>query len=211
MTHRDAEAPTPPEDHAQSSGEAPAEDSATQLSQALAQAEASAARAALLEVQLSRAQSELANRQERLDEVLRAYRHMDEEYRRSRERLERELRRDLEAEKNKTIAAFFEVADNLERSVEAARQRPNFDALLGGIELVSQQFRGILERQGVEPIPAEGQPFDPDHHEAVGVVPVESASQHQTVVRVFRSGYRVGATVLRPAMVQVGHHASSSA
>ncbi len=66
-----------------------------------------------------------------------------------------------------------------------------------GTRLVERKFRAILERQGLTPIAALGQPFDPALHEAV-------AGSGPVVTQEYRRGYRLGDRVLRPSMVVVG-------
>jgi molecular chaperone GrpE len=151
-------------------------------------------------------EAELHAQTKRLDEVHRAYRNFTEDTRRANERREREAERELEDKRTAMIKAFFEVADNLDRSAEAARSSRSFDALMDGIELVRAQFLRALEGLGVEPLNAQGEPFDPTLHEAVATLPVQDPALHQTVVAVFRQGFRAGNAVLRPAMVQVGQY-----
>ena len=69
-----------------------------------------------------------------------------------------------------------------------------------GVELVYADFVSVLERAGVERIPTNGHPFDPEVHEAVLHEPGDG---DPTVVETMRSGYRLRGRVLRPAMVKV--------
>jgi molecular chaperone GrpE len=67
----------------------------------------------------------------------------------------------------------------------------------------------VLARQGVTRIEAAGQPFDPGHHEAVGVGPADGAPPG-TVIDVTRSGFERGGHVLRPAEVVVSRSEPSN-
>lgn len=69
-----------------------------------------------------------------------------------------------------------------------------------GVELAYADFVSVLERAGLERIPTDGTPFDPEVHEAVLHEPGEG---EPTVVETMRSGYRLKGRVLRPAMVKV--------
>ena len=69
-----------------------------------------------------------------------------------------------------------------------------------GVELAYADFVAVLERAGVERIPTDGQPFDPEVHEAVLHEP---GTGEPTVVETMRAGYRLKGRVLRPAMVKV--------
>ena len=71
--------------------------------------------------------------------------------------------------------------------------------------IASLQRKGdVYKRQGVERIPAVGEPFDPKWHEAIGQVPVEAEEQVDTVVEEIRPGYKIGDKLIRVAMVRVG-------
>jgi molecular chaperone GrpE len=67
-----------------------------------------------------------------------------------------------------------------------------------------QKLQQLLDREGVQPIEAQGQWFDPTWHEAVGTVPHQEAGvKPQTVIEVVEAGYRLDERVLRPARVIV--------
>lgn len=69
-----------------------------------------------------------------------------------------------------------------------------------GVELAYADFVAVLERAGLERIPTDGSPFDPEVHEAV----LHDAGEGEpTVVETMRHGYRLKGKVLRPAMVRV--------
>ena len=69
-----------------------------------------------------------------------------------------------------------------------------------GVELAHAELVGVLERAGLERIPTDGAPFDPEVHEAVIHEPGDG---DPVVVETMRSGYRCNGRVLRPAMVKV--------
>jgi len=74
-----------------------------------------------------------------------------------------------------------------------------------GMRAIQRKLRGALEASGVTEIRAEGEPFDPNIHEAIGEAPGESG----TVVNEVQRGYRLGNRVIRPAMVMVGNGQAS--
>ena len=89
--------------------------------------------------------------------------------------------------------------DDLERALQ---NRPVDDSWAGGIELIARKFQSVLESEGVKRIEAEGQPFDPNFHEAISHEPNEDVpSEH--VIAVVRNGYVIGERVIRPALVRV--------
>jgi molecular chaperone GrpE len=89
--------------------------------------------------------------------------------------------------------------DNLDRALEAAAKD---DPLLDGVRLVRAELGAALARAGVESYSPKGEAFDPALHEAMAQQPVEGA-ESGTVVEVYQPGYRLGASVIRPARVVV--------
>jgi molecular chaperone GrpE len=106
----------------------------------------------------------------------------------------------------KLALALLPAIDNLDRALahaDGAGEAENGAAsFVSGIEHVRKDVIEALGRVGIEPYSPEGQPFDPQYHEAVAQQPVEGA-QPGTVVEVFQRGYRLGEHVLRPARVVV--------
>src|SRR5437763_1013086 len=78
---------------------------------------------------------------------------------------------------------------------------------LEGLLVVERRLLAVLEREDVRPIPALGQPFDPERHLAVAVAR-DNRVPDGTVVAEERRGYRLGARVLRHAEVVVARHRS---
>jgi molecular chaperone GrpE len=89
--------------------------------------------------------------------------------------------------------------DNLDRALDAAATD---DPLLDGVRLVRGELSAGLARVGIESFGAAGDTFDPVEHEAVAQQPVEGA-RSGSVVEVYQPGYRLGASVIRPARVLV--------
>jgi molecular chaperone GrpE len=118
------------------------------------------------------------------------------------------LKRRMEQERGETarlanaslVINLLPLIDDLERALR------NVDANLAGLTwidgvwLIYRKFQAILENAGVTEIPAEGQVFDPQVHEAIGEGPGEDGK----VVSVVQKGYQLGNRVVRPAMVIVG-------
>lgn len=121
-----------------------------------------------------------------------------ENYRKRVQRESEQLRARTSAE---VMEDILPVLDNFERALKAAMEHD--EKLLGdGVELVYSQLRGALEKRGLCEIEAEGQPFDPTHHEAVLCRPSEEHVEG-TVLEVLEKGYRVEDRIVRPAKVIV--------
>jgi molecular chaperone GrpE len=91
--------------------------------------------------------------------------------------------------------------DNLERATEALRASAA-PGIGEGLELVHKQLLATLAKHGVQPIPALGQPFDPNLHEALVQQP-DVDHPEGTVVAELGKGYRLHDRVLRPTKVAV--------
>lgn len=94
--------------------------------------------------------------------------------------------------------------DNLERALAQAKDEENEQLLefVKGIEMVQQNFYDALKKSKIERVDPKGEPFDPNHHEAVGIVQTDEV-QPDHVAQVFQAGYTLHDRVIRPAMVQV--------
>jgi molecular chaperone GrpE len=142
------------------------------------------------------------------------YRESAAEFEQVRARLRRDMDKEIERARRGVLADFLDVVDNLDRALAAARDSgpahadtpgaPPHANLVKGIELVRDLMLAKLASYGVEPVAAEGQPFDPQLHEAVSILSVTAPEQDERVVGVVRTGYTVGGDVLRPAAVVVG-------
>ena len=98
-----------------------------------------------------------------------------------------------------TIEKLLPVVDNLERALEAAGEE---SALRSGVEMVLRQTLDTLAKLGVETIDPRGQPFDAELHNAVMQGSAEEG-EPGTVCLVLKKGYKLGARVIRHAMVKV--------
>ena len=100
-----------------------------------------------------------------------------------------------------TVAAFLPVYDNLER---ALKQETCDEAYAKGVEMTMKGLQDALTKLGVELIPALGETFDPNCHNAVMHVEDDSVGEN-TVVEVFQQGFTCGDKVIRFAMVKVAN------
>ena len=113
---------------------------------------------------------------------------------------EREGLRQFVAEE--ILKKLLPIADNFERALAAAADTRDYDKLIGGINAVYRQMQEFLTREGVTPIDALYQPFDPNIHNAVLR---EETDEHpeNMVIEELQRGYTLGTRVLRPTMVKV--------
>ncbi|HWF26349.1 MAG TPA: nucleotide exchange factor GrpE [Solirubrobacteraceae bacterium] len=102
---------------------------------------------------------------------------------------------------SKLALELLPAIDNLDRALAAVDGTAGAE-LTSGIKLVHDEILAALGRAGIEPFSPEGEPFDPQHHEAVAQLLAEGA-EPGTVIEVYQRGYRLGEVVLRPARVSV--------
>ena len=170
----------PAEDAEDAEGEKPADD-------AKAEAEKAAA-------ELAAAKAEAA---EWKDKFMRLHAEWDTYRRRTNEQREAEKVRAAE----KLVTSLLPVIDDFERTIDYAEKNGEGE-LLGGVRAVHSKFVGVLEKDGVEVIDPAGEAFDALEAQAVATVP-DTEAFDETVHEVYQKGYRLGAKIIRPAMVTV--------
>jgi molecular chaperone GrpE len=105
------------------------------------------------------------------------------------------------------LSQFLPVVDDFERALGSLPDSERGNSWVAGMEMIHAKLNGLLERAGVKKVDALGKPFDPKEHEAVATEPGTSGS---VVTEVYQAGYKVGDTLLRPAMVKTGDPISES-
>jgi molecular chaperone GrpE len=128
-----------------------------------------------------------------------------ENYRRRQQRLAQDA---TGTERERLLNAFLGVVDDLERALAAPVSGEEgvgaAESVRRGVELTHRAAVQLLEKEGVEPVEAEQQPFDPNWHEAVATVGRNGHElEPDTVIQVVEPGYRLGDRLLRPAKVVV--------
>ncbi len=149
--------------------------------------------------------SAAADEEEKLKQALREqedkYLRLLAEYDNYRKRSLKEKENAWTTAKADAVKEFLPVYDNLER---ALKQETADEAYARGVEMIMTQFRTTLEKLGVTEIPAQGQTFDPNLHNAVMHIDDESFDVN-TVAEVFQTGFQIGDKVIRHAMVKVAN------
>jgi len=103
----------------------------------------------------------------------------------------------------KMVNDLLPVVDNLERAMAAVDlENEAFAAIVEGIKLTHKSFVDALARHQVKVVDPQGEPFDPNFHQAVSVVPNPDVEPN-TVITCFQKGYTLHGRLVRPAMVVV--------
>jgi molecular chaperone GrpE len=123
------------------------------------------------------------------------------EFENYRKRMTRSQERLVDAELQRFVQQLLEVLDEFDLALIAAERQPDFEAFRKGVELVYAKLAETLRAEGLERIEAEGKAFDPNEHEALMQTGDGEGDPH--VAEIFRQGYRLRGTVIRPASVRV--------
>ena len=122
------------------------------------------------------------------------------------ENVRRRAQRDVEnAHKfavEKLLSDLLPVIDSLEKAVEAAKTTENPDSMAEGIRLSLKLFVSTLEKAGIAIVDPLGEPFDPQLHEAMAMVPNPDAEPN-SVMDVMQRGYTLNGRLVRAAKVVV--------
>ncbi|MCA9657799.1 MAG: nucleotide exchange factor GrpE [Myxococcales bacterium] len=114
-----------------------------------------------------------------------------------KKRVRREIDDTVFRARQDLLKSFLPTVDNLERALELASDH---EQLAKGIDMVLKEFLGALGKQGIEPVPSVGTPFDPSMHEALQQL---DSPDHPPgyVIREFEKGFKAGDRLLRAARV----------
>jgi molecular chaperone GrpE len=149
--------------------------------------------------------------EDRLAEVLNAYRQFKVENEGFRERVSRDVERRFEERHERILLKFIDILDNLDRALEAAEQTFAGNPLIEGLILVRTQLLQTLQQEGLERIPVLGLAYNPAYSEAVGTQPVAEREHDNVVVRELLRGYRLNGRVARASRVLVGQYDEQAA
>jgi molecular chaperone GrpE len=168
-----------------------------------AEAISTPSRSELLE-QLQEAERALAATREQADENLRNWQRTAADFSNYKRRTEEERRAaDLFANAV-LLARLLAVLDDFDRALDNVPEDAH-ESWVEGVQLVERKLRGLLEAEGVTPIEAIGQPFDPNLHEAV-VHEDTAEAPDNTVIGEVQKGYLLHERVLRPSLVRVANN-----
>lgn len=149
---------------------------------------------------LEAAQSELQKLQE--ENWQERYLQQQAEVDNLRKRWEQRYTAQVNEARNRILVDMLPLADHLDLALQHAGDGLNAQSFTKNIEATRRAFLETLKRYGVERLEAQGQPFDPNLHEAVGqIVDAQTPADH--VAQVVQQGYMDGERVLRPARVVV--------
>ena len=143
---------------------------------------------------------ELETTRRERDQYLDALRRLKAEFENSRKRQERERSRILSMASERLVQELLPVLDNLDRALEAGGD------IREGVQATRDQLAEVLGDEGLLPVASDGQPFDPNVHEAV-MGQFSEEHEEGTIIQTFQRGYLLNGKPIRPAKVVVAKQA----
>jgi molecular chaperone GrpE len=151
---------------------------------------------------LATLRQELEQARAREGEYLDGWQRARAELANARKRFQREQDRVYTTTKAGIFAHLLPIVDDFERAFETMPDDLSDLTWIEGIRLIQHKFETLLDQEGVEPVEALGQPFDPFLHEALTHEPSGTVPEGH-VIGVLQKGYTLGDRVLRPSVVRV--------
>lgn len=176
-------------------GEQERDDEASEPERAEPEVDRLAEHIAALQAELEQLKTDAA---ESHDRYLRAIADFDNFRKRQRE----ETARRVSLAREELLLKVLPIIDNFERAVQAAEAQHSYDSLVEGVSLTLRQMQEMLAREGVRPIEAVGEQFNPELHEAMMRVETDEYPEN-TIVDELERGYTIDGRVLRPSRVRV--------
>ena len=127
---------------------------------------------------------------------------MQAETENTRKRLTRELERSRKLALERFMKDLLDVRDSLERGLEIDAESATVESLVEGQQLTLKMLSKVMQDHNLELIDPAGQPFDPELHEAMTVLPSADHDEN-TVIEVLQKGFRLHDRLVRPARVVV--------
>ncbi len=168
------------------------------------QPEAEASTAAESEHSIEALQDEVAELTAEVERLRDAALRAEAEMQNVRRRAEKDVAAAHKFGQERLLKDLLPIKDNLERALEASagQEDPAIQALLEGVELTDKSFADTLAKHAVEVIDPQGQPFNPQEHQAMSMVENPEVPAN-SVLAVIQKGYRLHDRIVRPAMVMV--------
>src|ERR1700676_3280186 len=147
--------------------------------------------------------SELQRLRAERDTLIDRLARLQAEFENARKRTAREQQEFREYAVADALKALLPTLDSFERALQTgASDKSEFR---GGVELIYKQLQDALVKLGLRPIPARGEPFDPNLHQAIEMVDTNEAEDHHVLDELQR-GYKLKDRLLRPSMVRVARN-----
>jgi molecular chaperone GrpE len=119
-----------------------------------------------------------------------------------KKRTEREFFDRVQNANERLISELLPILDDMDRALEHTEKSQEINSLLEGTSLIQKKLKDLLEKQGLEPLPAVGEDFDPEKHDALMQLEKEDA-ESGTIIEEHLKGYTLNGKVIRHSQVIV--------
>lgn len=152
--------------------------------------------------ELDRVKKELEQEKTKSQDYLNKLKYLQADFENYRKRVERDHREQIQFGNEGLIQNLLSILDELELAVEACKKTQDTKNVAEGIEMVAENFKEILRKEGLEAIEAKDKMYDATKHEAVANV-LDNTKPEGTIIDEIRKGFMLKGKVIRPSMVKV--------
>jgi molecular chaperone GrpE len=145
---------------------------------------------------------QVEEKQKEKDDIFAKLQRVAADYDNYQKRSARQIKEGITHEIDRIIKALLPVMDNFECILANTSCGVNDEALLRGVQIIYDQLTAVLKTQGVEQIKAQGEKFDPAHHEAI-TQRTEQDKEDGVILEELQKGYKVNGRVIRASRVVV--------
>jgi molecular chaperone GrpE len=148
-------------------------------------------------------EDELEQEHAKAEDYLRRLQYLQAEFDNYRKRVERERNEMNRSAADRLLVDLLSVFDELRIAIDVAKKTEDKEVIVAGLEMVLKKLNSLFESEGLKPIEAVGEEFDPNLHEAIQQV--ESANEDEgRIVEEVRKGFTLRGKVIRGSLVKVG-------
>jgi molecular chaperone GrpE len=146
-------------------------------------------------------QKKLDEKTKEAEEYLTRLKYLQADFENYKKQMEREREEFVRFATEALVKELIDVLENLERAVASAKKTRKKD-MVRGIELIYAQLKEILEKEGLEPIPAVGEKADPFKHEVL-LCETKDDCEEDEIIEELQRGYTLRGKVIRHSKVKV--------
>ncbi len=124
----------------------------------------------------------------------------------TKKRLERDKQAAIQFANEKLLAEILSIVDNFDRAMASLSEGHDPEQVKKGLQIAQEELHEVLESHGVQVVKSVGEVFDPQFHEAVGVVEAAGDMKEGQIVDEIQRGYVLNGRLLRPSRVRIAQH-----
>jgi molecular chaperone GrpE len=154
----------------------------------------------LLKSEIEKLEKELEEKNKEIEDYVSKLKYLQAEFENQMKRAEKEKEKVVKYANEKLILELIDVYENLERAIKSGKENP--EMLMKGVEMTYNEFKKILERNGLTPIKAVGKKFDPFAHEIL-IKEKRDDCEEGMILEELQRGYMFQDKVIRYSKVKV--------